>query len=93
MGKQRIALPYFGSIEMEYYDESDTNFKYDYSEYECPFQGRLIDLDINFTDLAEENILLVKQALENINEISSKAEYYLKTDFHSGKVVEGYIDE
>lgn len=100
----KIELPHFGEIdfefcENEYPDDKDyIHFGYDYSMGKTfgddfKFQDRLLDLDVNFTELSKTNISLVTNSLNNIDEITKKGKKYLIEDFNSNGEVKNYIDE
>ena len=99
-----IELPHFGKIDLEYFeneypDEKDyVHYGYDYSigaTYgdEFKFQHKYLDLDVNFSELTNENILLVTNSLNNLKKIIEKGKNELRDDFNSNGEVKNYINE
>ena len=68
----------------EYIDEPGCNFT---------FNGKPLDLDVNFTELSQSNISLVTNSLNKLDEIIRKGKKYLIADFNSKGEVKNYIDE
>lgn len=100
----KIELPHFGEIDLgfcenEYPDNKDyIHYAYDYSMGEMfgddfKFEGRPVDLDVNFTTLSKANILQVKNSLDNLYEITQRGKKYLIDDFNSNGEVKNHIGE
>lgn len=99
-----IELPHFGKVDLEcfeneYLDEKDyVHYGYDCSigetyGNEFKFQSKPLDLNANFTELTNENILLVTNSLNNLEKIIEKGKKELINDFNSNGEVGNYINE
>jgi len=100
----KLELPHFGEIDLEFCeneypdDKNHTHYGYDYSigktfGDDFKFQDRLLDLDVNFTELSKTNISLVTNSLNNFDEIVKKGKNFLTDDFNSNGEVKSYINE
>lgn len=101
--KMEIELPYFGKLNLEYYENEYSNennyvhFGYDYSIGETygdefKFQNKPLDLDVNFLELSNDNISLVTNSLNNLEKIIENGKKFLHEDFNSNGEVKKYIN-
>lgn len=95
---KNITLPHFGTIELEHFDDGYTPFKYDYSigalyGDDFSYNGTPIELDVNFTELTNSNIILVTTALNDLDAIISAAKRHVDNDFKTSNTVRDYFQE
>lgn len=99
---KRITLPRFGEIELDYFDDGYTPYRYGYSigglydddgDDEFRYNGKPLELDVNFTDLSDANITMVTKTLNNLDTLVAKAEQVVENDFITGKTVKDYVKE
>jgi Protein of unknown function (DUF2004) len=78
---------------LPYFDELDVNSLDDCYDAEMEFNGRQIDLDLNFDEesTTTKRLEIVKNFIENLTEFNQIATKAINDDFKTGKTVKHYI--
>ena len=90
MNTKNIELPIFGSITVE---NSDSTYKYGSHLWGYQYNGNIVDLDVNFVEVTEENVQKVSKALNDLQEINKIGIESLMRDFEEAGEAEYYIRE
>jgi Protein of unknown function (DUF2004) len=80
---------------MPFFKDFDLAKLNDYYETEIEFEGRAIQIDLNFEDLqiSVEKLDLIKQFLSNLNRWHEDNKAEIQKDYLAGKEVDYYIHE
>ena len=83
---ENYKLPHFGEIKI--------NSLKDYYDVEIEFNGRKIELDLNFEEesIETDKLEIVKKIIDNLSEYNSIAEKALISDFEEDDTVKDYIE-
>jgi len=85
-----IETPIFGNIILE---DVDGQYKYEFRRWKYDFENTVIDIDIHFKIINDENIKRVSEALNSLSKIHKIGKQALRNDFGKSKIVDDYIEE
>lgn len=81
-----MKIPFFGDVDIESLQNC--------YRIEIDFNGRKLDLDLNFesSSLDKDKLNLIIKILENLKEWSEKTKEFIKKEFQTGSEVDDYIE-
>lgn len=83
----KYKLPYFGELDLDALEE--------YYQVEIEFEGREIELDLNFESetIDPEKMEVIKGHLENLSDLDAENSMDLEKDYKEGQETKNYIEE
>lgn len=85
-----VKLPRFGEIILE---SLDWDYKYGKYIFGYEFNGKSVDLDVQFKEVNDDNLKKVTEALIDLDRLEKIASDSIAEDFSNGGGVEYYINE
>ena len=90
MSTKSIELPILGKITLE---NADWEYKYNSHLFGREINGNLVDLDVNFIEVTEENIEKVSNALNDLKKLKEIGIESLMRDYEEAGETQYYIKE
>lgn len=81
-------------MKLRYFEELKPDALQDYYSTDIDFEGRQIQLDINFESntITESRLLIVNNILEKLPEFVDKLKHFIQEDFKEGNDVQEFLD-